>query len=59
VKKHPNGAVVVVTHFFALLIIICQAIGIDLDNFGRLVEQRGTAISILEFREQGVSLVLF
>ena len=58
VERHPDGIVVVVSHSFALFTIVAGALGIGCDNFGR-IQLKEAAISILDFGERGVSLVLF
>lgn len=57
-KNHPEDAVVVVSHNFTILCIICKALGLDLSQFRRL--RLGLAsISILNFGERGTALMLF
>ena len=55
VERHPEGVVVVVSHFFVLSTILCRALGIDWDNFGRM-QPREAAINILDFGERGASI---
>ena len=57
-ERHPNEIVAVVSHLFANLAIICQALGLDLGNMRRL-RQDPAAINILEITQRGNSLLLF
>jgi len=57
-ERHPNETVAVISHLFANLTIICQALGLDLDNM-RYLRQDPAAINILEITRQGNSLLLF
>ena len=56
--KHPDGAVMVVSHNFVIMCIICKALGIDLSQFRRL-RLHVASISILNLGRRGTSLVLF
>ena len=58
VGDHPDGVVILVSHAFAILSIICKAIGLSLSHFRRL-RLSVASISILNFGERGTSLVLF
>ncbi len=57
-EKHPDGAVMVVSHNFVILCIICKALGLDLSQFRRL-RPHVASISILNFGRRGTSLMLF
>ena len=57
-EKHPDGAVMVVSHNFVIMCIICKALGIDLSQFRRL-RLHVASISILNLGRRGTSLVLF
>ncbi len=57
VERHTDGAVVVVSHTFTNLVILCSALGLDLPNFRRLRQDLAT-INILDFGKQRVSLLL-
>ncbi len=57
-ERHPNGAVMVVSHNFVILCIICKALGLDLSQFRRL-RVSIASISILNFGKRGVSLMQF
>lgn len=56
-EKHSDGLVVVISHFFAILTIICQALGLDLRHM-RYLRQDLAAINILELTRQRNSLSL-
>ena len=58
VRDHPDGIVILVSHAFAILSIICKAIGLSLSHFRRL-RLSTASISILNFGGRGTSLVLF
>lgn len=58
VRDHPDGVVILVSHSFAILSIICRAIGLSLSHFRRL-RLSVASISIINFGERGTSLVLF
>jgi len=57
-EKHPDGAVMVVSHNFVIMSIICRALGLDLGQFRRL-RLNLASISILNIGQRGTSLVLF
>ena len=57
-ERHPDGTVMVVSHNFVILCIICKALGVELGQFRRL-RPHVASISILDFGQRGVSLVLF
>ena len=56
-EKHVDGTVVVVAHLLANLVIVCQALGINLGQIARL-RQAPASISTLEMTTQGSSLLL-
>ena len=56
-QKHPEGTVIVVSHNFAIVTIICRAIALALCDFRRL-GLSVASISVLDFTEQGARLVL-
>ena len=56
--KYPNGAVIVVSHNFAILSIICKALGFPLSGFRKL-KQDEAAVNIIELGERGATLALF
>ena len=58
VSQHPEGVIVVVSHYFAILTIICSALNLPLSQMGRLRVGPGS-ISTLIFDEQAPRLVLF
>ncbi|TEU02634.1 MAG: histidine phosphatase family protein [Dehalococcoidia bacterium] len=58
VREHPDGVIILVSHSLAILSIISRALGMRLSNFRRL-RLSVASISILDFGERGVSLVLF
>ncbi len=57
-ESHPNDVVIVVSHSFVIQCIICKALGISLSHYRRLRLNVGS-ISILEFGQRGISLLLF
>ena len=57
VSQHPEGAIVVVSHYFAILTIICSALNLPLSQVGRLRVDTGS-ISALIFDEKVPHLVL-
>jgi len=57
-EKHPDGTVMVVSHNFVILCIICKALGLDLSQFRRL-RPHVASISIINVGWRGASLVLF
>jgi len=56
-EKHPDEVVVVVSHFFVNKTIICQALGLDLRDMGRL-RQDPAAVNILELANRRNTLLL-
>ena len=56
--KQSDGAVVVVTHYFVIMSIVCAAIGLPLANIKRLRLTPGT-ISTISFEDHGCRLELF
>lgn len=56
-EKHLDGTVVVVSHNFVILTILCKAINLDLNNFRRLRQDIG-AKSIIDFGKRGRVLTL-
>lgn len=56
-KKRHQKTVVVVSHYFATLCIICKALGIGLSNFRR-IRQEVAGISVLELDEREAKLVV-
>ncbi len=57
VNHHPEGVLAVVSHYFAILAIICSALNLPLSQMARLRVGTGS-ISILTFDEQAPRLVL-
>jgi broad specificity phosphatase PhoE len=55
-SRHDNGNVVMVSHFFTCVAIICKALGWPITTIERLRVQTGS-ISIVEFGEQHARLV--
>jgi broad specificity phosphatase PhoE len=58
VGKHGDGDVIVVSHTLAIMSIISNALGMDIANFRR-IRLNVASISILEFKDRNVSLLLF
>ena len=55
--RYPKGTVVVVSHNFAILTIICKAMGMKLSDFRRL--RLGVAgLTVIDFGERGAVLAL-
>ena len=57
-RKHPDGALVLVSHYFVILAIICSVLKMPLSQIGRLKLGIGS-ISIINFDKQTVRLELF
>lgn len=58
VSQHRDGVIVVVSHYFAILTIICSVLNLPLSQIGRLRLGPGS-ISTIVFDEQATRLVLF
>lgn len=58
VDKHNEGTIVVVSHYFVILSIICSVLGLPLSGMGRLKLDIGS-ISIITFDKRGTRLTLF
>ncbi|MFQ5925510.1 MAG: histidine phosphatase family protein [Dehalococcoidia bacterium] len=58
IDRHSEGVVIVVSHNFAILCIICRALGLDLSQFRRL-RLNVASISTLNFGGRGIQLELF
>jgi broad specificity phosphatase PhoE len=52
VSSHPDEHILIVSHTFSLLALICQAIALDLNQFRHLFI-RPASLSILEWRDFG------
>lgn len=57
-ERHSDGAVLVVAHLLVNLVLVCQALGMDLSRVARL-RQAPASITILDLTTQGSSLLLF
>ena len=57
-NKHPDGVIVVVSHYFAILTIICAVLNLPLSQIGRLRLDVG-GISTIVLDEQVTRLTLF
>jgi broad specificity phosphatase PhoE len=57
-QKHPDGAVVLVSHYFVILSIICSVLGLPLSQMHRLRLNTGS-ISIINLDGQEARLELF
>lgn len=55
--RYDDGGVVVVSHYFAILTIICQALGMPLSHMRRLRANVG-GVSILDFEDKKPRLVV-
>lgn len=58
VQRHQREVVIVVSHNFTILCIICKALGLGLSQFRRL-RLNVASISSLNFGARGISLLLF
>ena len=58
VRQYPDGEIVVVSHYFTLLTIICSVLNLPLSHLGRLRIGPGS-ISTIVIDEQTLRLVLF
>ena len=56
VRQHSQGTVVVASHYFVTVVIICKALGWPLTNIERIRVQNGS-VSVLEFGETRTCLV--
>jgi alpha-ribazole phosphatase len=56
-EKHVDGTVIVVAHLLVNLVIVCQALGINLSQVARL-RQAPASVTVLEMTTQGNSLLL-
>lgn len=57
-QKHPDGALVLVSHYFVILTIICSVLKLPLSQIGRLRLGNGS-ISIINLDGQAVWLEMF
>jgi probable phosphoglycerate mutase len=57
-RKHPEGALVLVSHYFVILTIICSVLKLPLSQIGRLRLGTGS-ISVINLDDQAVRLELF
>ena len=57
-SKYNDGVVVMVSHYFVILTIICQALGVPLSHIRRLRANTG-GVSILDFGDKKPRLVVF
>ena len=58
VDRHNDGVLVVVSHYFSILTIICSVLNLPLSQVDRL-RLNPSSISILTFDEQATRLILF
>lgn len=56
IDKHKEGTVVVASHYFVTVIIICKALGLPLNHIERIRVQNAS-VSILDFGDNGACLV--
>ena len=56
IDKHAEGTVVVASHYFVTVIIICKALGLPLNHIERIRVQNAS-VSILDFGDNGACLV--
>jgi len=57
IVKHKRGTVVVVSHYFVVLVIICKALGLPLTHLERIRVQNAS-VSILDFEDKRPCLAL-
>lgn len=58
VSQHPEGVLVVVSHYFVILTIVCAALNLPLSQIGRLRLGAGS-ISTITFDQSVTRLILF
>jgi probable phosphoglycerate mutase len=58
VDRHHGGVVVVVSHYFSILTVICSVLNLPLTQIGKL-RLSAASMSIVNFDEQGARLTLF
>jgi broad specificity phosphatase PhoE len=58
VSEHNDGDVIVVSHTLAIMSIVASALDMDIADFRR-IRLNVASISILEFKDRNVSLLLF
>jgi broad specificity phosphatase PhoE len=58
VGAHNDGDVIVVSHTLAIMSIVASALGMDIADFRR-IRLNVASISVLEFKDRNVSLLLF
>jgi broad specificity phosphatase PhoE len=58
VGKHPDGDVILVSHTLAIMSIVASALDMNVADFRR-IRLNVASISILEFKDRNVSLLLF
>jgi probable phosphoglycerate mutase len=56
IDKHKEGTVVVASHYFVTVIIICRALGLPLNHIERIRVQNAS-VSTLDFGDNGACLV--
>jgi probable phosphoglycerate mutase len=56
IDKHAEGTVVVASHYFVTVVIICKALGLPLNHIERIRVQNAS-VSILDFGDNGACLV--
>ena len=56
--EHKDGAMVVVSHYFVILVVIFKALNLPLDYLSKFKVDPG-GVSILEFEDYGTRLVVF
>ncbi len=58
-SKHPGGTVVIVSHYFVIMSIICQVLGLPLSQITRLRLSTGTVSSFTLDSDDNMRLELF
>ena len=58
VDRHRDGVLVVASHYFSILTVICSVLNLPLSQIGRLRLNPGS-INIVTFDEQATRLILF
>lgn len=58
-ERHGQGTVLVVGHQFIIMVIVLQALELDLSHFRKLRPLANGALTILDFGEDGVTLTRY
>jgi probable phosphoglycerate mutase len=58
-RRHRQEVAIAVSHYFVIMSTICKALRVDLSGMRRFGSLNTGAISILDFRDNGITLTLF